>query len=237
MNEKQMQDVAASILLDEYTQLDVARLLKAHEEEEETGGLPDALDAKCTKLILREFAKNKRKKVCAEISKALSKVAMVTLMLIGLCTVSVLSVEAWREPVLQFVLETFDRRSSVSLEGEIFKDSKTPEYVIKQLTDTVSFDYKMVYEHTLDGNYQARYVGQSGEIVYLYIATNQEAMYFDTESTDGNELRINGHEAIFISKNGYKIIWLDEANELLIELSAMNIEENTFWTLIDKITS
>lgn len=41
MNEKQLQDMAVSILLDEYTQLDVDQLLKEYEEKEANGELPD----------------------------------------------------------------------------------------------------------------------------------------------------------------------------------------------------
>ena len=41
MNEKQMQEMAVSILLDEYTQLDVAQLLKEYEEDGENGELPN----------------------------------------------------------------------------------------------------------------------------------------------------------------------------------------------------
>ena len=65
MNEKQMQDMAVSILLDEYTQLDVAQLLKEYDEAEENGELPnvpDTLDAKCEEMIQREFANKKKKK-------------------------------------------------------------------------------------------------------------------------------------------------------------------------------
>ena len=66
MNEKQMQDMAVSILLDEYTQLDVAQLLKEYDEAEENGEVPnttDTLDEACNRMIQREFSKKKQKKI------------------------------------------------------------------------------------------------------------------------------------------------------------------------------
>ena len=235
MNEKQMKDMAVSILLDEYTQLDVAQLLKEYEEAEENGELPDvpdSLDEKCTEMIRREFAKKNRKKQFARIPKVLSKAAMIVLMLIGLCTVSVLSVTAWREPVLRFVLETFERYAIVGLEGEVSQESKTPEAIIERLSTAVPSSFEMVYEYAVDGRCRVRYMGTGGEIVNLNVFTYLHENYFDTENVEGTRMQINGYDVVFLDKNGYKAICLDENQEVLIELRTANISEKVFWKLV-----
>ena len=238
MNEKQMQDMAVSILLDEYTQLDVAQLLKEYEEDEENGELPnvsDALDESCEEMIRREFSKKKQKKFFIGISKVLSRVAMVTLMLIGLCTVSVLSVKAWREPALRFVLETFDRRSSASIEGEVSQSNQTPEEILERLSEIISEDYKLVYKSTQDGHYQVRYLGNNGEIINLTISVCRRGVYFDTESAEGEQMRINGYDVVFVNKSGYKVICVDEEIGMLVEFRTVNISEKYFWKMVDKL--
>ena len=239
MNEKQMKDMAVSILLDEYTQLDVAQLLKEYEEAEENGELPDvpdSLDEKCTEMIRREFAKKNRKKQFVRIPKVLSKAAMIVLMLIGLCTVSVLSVTAWREPVLRFVLETFERYAIVGLEGEVSQESKTPEAIIERLSTAVPSSFKMVYEYATDGRYRVRYMGNNGEIVYLSATSCLYEKYYDTESAEGTRMQINGYNIIFVDKNGYKVICLDENQEILIEFGTVNIGEKVFWDYVYALT-
>ena len=235
MNEKQMQEMAVSILLDEYTQLDVAQLLKEYEEDEENGEVPnvsDALDEKCNEMIQRQFAKKKRKKIFVRISKVLSRVAMITLMLIGLCTVSVLSVKAWREPALRFVLETFDRRSSVSMEGEVSKESKTPEEIMERLSLCVPKEYSLVQKNTQDGHCQVRYINRAGGMINLTVMVDRHGAYFDTESTAGKQMQINGFDVVFVDKNGYRAMWLDEDRGLMFDLRASSIEETFFWDMV-----
>ena len=234
MNEKQMQDMAVSILLDEYTQLDVAQLLKEYEEDEENGevpNVPDALDERCEAMIQREFTKKKQKKIIVRVSKVLSRVAMITLMLIGLCTVSVLSVKAWRMPVLRFVLETFDRYSTVGMEGEASQESKTPEEILKKLAENIPGEYSLVEKNIKNGYYQMRYMGSAGGIINLIVMADRHGAYFDTESTAGTQMQINGFDVVFVDKNGYKIIWLDEESGLLTEILTVNISEKKFWKL------
>lgn len=240
MNEKQMKDMAVSILLDEYTQLDVAQLLKEYEEAEENGELPDvpdSLDEKCTEMIRREFAQKEHKKHLIHTSKVLSRVAAVALMLIGFCTVSILSVTAWREPVLRFVLETFDRRSSVSMEGEVSQEhNNTPKEIIAKLADIVPADYNIVQNDVRDGYYQTKYVGKDGERIILVISEYQYGNYFDTESAAGTQKQINGYDVVFVYKNGYKVICLDEDQGIMIEIQTMGISEKQCWNIVYNLT-
>ena len=235
MNEKQMQEMAVSILLDEYTQLDVAQLLKEYEEDGENGELPNvprALDEKCTEMIRRVFAKKNRKKQFARITKILSKAAMIVLMLIGLCTVSVLSVKAWREPALRMVLETFGRYSSAGIEGNASYERKTPADVIEKLSKIVPTTYKLAYKHVRQDRCLIRYTGQNGEIINLVTSVYQHGIYFDAEDAEGIKMQINECDVVFIAKNGYKAIWLDENKEMLIECSTVNISEEAFWDIV-----
>ena len=228
MNEKQMQDMAVSILLDEYTQLDVAQLLKEYDEAEENGEVPnttDTLDEACNRMIQREFSKKKQKKIIVRVSKVLSRVAMVTLMLIGLCTVSVLSVKAWRMPVLRFVLETFDRYSTVGMEGDGPQDNITLEEILERLAESISKDYKLAYKSVQDGNYQVMYFGKQGQKISLIVTTNQHETFFDTENVGGNPMWINGYEAIVVEKNGCSIMWLDDEQGLLYNLYTNNLNK------------
>lgn len=238
MNEKQMQEMAVSVLLDEYTQLDVAQLLKEYEEAEEKEELPNVprtLDKRCSEIIKREFIKKNQKKRFVRISKALSRAAVITLMLIGLGTVSVLSVKAWREPVLRLVLETFDRRSSASIEGNVSHENRTPETIIKVLADSLPKDYKLVQKQMNNGYYQIKFSGDAGAVINLRITECLYNTYFDSEYIEGTAIKVDEIDVIFANKNGYKAIWLDQDSELLIELWATNMREKTFWAIIRKI--
>ena len=238
MNEKQMQDMAVSILLDEYTQLDVAQLLKEYDEAEENGevpNMPDALDEACNQMIQREFSKKKQKKIVARISKTLSRVAMVTLMLIGLFTVSVLSVKAWRVSVLRFVLENFDRYSTVGMEGDNSQSKRTPEEIIALLAESVPKEYVVTQKSVQDGYYQIKYAGKKGERASLIVSAYLYDDYFDTESTEGTRIRINNSDVIYVNKSGYKVIWLNEESGLLIEFRTVSISEKDFWKIANKL--
>lgn len=230
MNEKQMQDMAVSILLDEYTQLDVAQLLKENGQNgrnSEISNMIDGLDKKCAKMIRCAFRNKRRKRIAVRISKALSRVAVAVLAIIGLCSVSVLAVEAWREPALRFVLETFDRRSSVSMEGDMSNESTKLETIAETLTAQISSHYNLDYKQVGEGYCRIKYTGNSNQIIKLTASIYRHEGYFDTEHTEGTKIQINGYEALLIEKNGYSLIWLDEELNIMFDLytNALTQEE------------
>lgn len=229
-------DAILNILLDDYAGLDVAQVLQEFEEKAEAGDLPDVpedIDQSCRRQIRKIFACERRTQLLRKATKILVKVAVLTLMLIGLSTVTVISVEALRIPVLRFVVESFDRHSTLYIEGETEEQIHTAEEICRILDKNVPDDYKLVQRSIAnDGSLCIMYTGDNSRILSLTVFASQQTIQFDTENVEYIPLLIDDYQAYFVEKNGFSIMWFDDKNQVVYELYATSLSEDCFWKIV-----
>jgi len=229
-------DAILNILLDDYAGLDVAQVLQEFEEKAEAGNLPDVpedIDQSCRRQIRKIFACERRTQLLRKATKILVKAAILTLMLIGLSTVTVISVEALRIPVLRFVVESFDRHSTAHIVGESTEFTQTTEDIFNALEKSLPKGYDLVrYDIRDDGSLLVNYGSKTGDILLLKTITVQQDFFFDTENAECTSLSINGHQAVLVEKNGFSIMWFDDKNQVVYELYATSLSEDCFWKIV-----
>ena len=92
------------------------KILTEYEEAKQNGTMPEMpeeLDAKCRDLIDETFGCARCRARVKRIGAAVAKAAMVVLILLGLSTVTVLSVDAFRVPVLNFLIGRNEKYTSI----------------------------------------------------------------------------------------------------------------------------
>lgn len=98
--------------------MEISKVLKDYEAAKENGCLPqmpDALDQKCRKLIEEAFVQPPCRSGSKRIGASLARAAVVVLIMFGLSTVMVLSVDAFRVPVLNFLLDSSGKYNTIVL--------------------------------------------------------------------------------------------------------------------------
>lgn len=212
----QYDDVTFALLMDEYAEEEGARLRKEFEEAQAAGEVSDtsdALDEKCLQMIHRDFAKKRGKENVRKIIRMTSKVAVAVMVFLGVMTMTVMSVDALRIPVLNFLVEHFEEYVSINTNSNQEMHKEDP---CMMLADLLPDDYAQVdYSSDTDLIY-TMYQNKHGETVTLSILSPGMAMDVDTEDAEYSEVNIGDYRAILLNKNGWNMIWSDDSGAIYI---------------------
>ncbi|MEG2483810.1 MAG: hypothetical protein RSA80_10250, partial [Lachnospiraceae bacterium] len=114
-----LEDAEFSLLMYHISRAEGAQLLKENEQlkNNESFEIPEELDKKAKRVISKAFAKRNAKRTVKEIGSVLSKVAVVVLVFNVLFVTLFSTASAFRANILNFVYETFDIATSITMNG------------------------------------------------------------------------------------------------------------------------
>lgn len=233
---EQYEDAALSLLMDEYANEEGERLLKEFEEAKKNGDLPEMsaeLDAKCRKLIDQTFAKMERKERLKRIGKSVAKAAILVFVLLGALSTMVMSVEAFRVPVLNFFFDEGGRFGSVKIDG----DSKELEAincsVVTEFQSCIPSGFVEIRNEISDNYSSLLYVNEKDEemMISLNVVPTSSELIIDTEDIECTSANINGYDVVYIIEDGYRLMWIDENGKFIYTLFARGFQESDFWEL------
>ena len=146
-----------------------------------------------------------------------------------------MSVDALRIPVFNFFIEHFDGFAAISTQDNQDTNIENPYEVLESL---IPSDYKQTqYFENASGSF-VEYENATGATISLDIIIDGADMNIDTEGAKYTEVFLSEYKAILIEKNGYQLIWTDEAGTTFVFhssiLSQKQILEicNTLTTLL-----
>ena len=210
------------------------KILKEYEEAKQNGTLPEMpeeLDAKCRDLIDEAFGSARRRARVKRIGAAVAKAAMVVLILLGLSTVTVLSVDAFRVPVLNFLIDKSGKYGTVVIGGDTSQDSSTPDSVEEWFDKAVPAGYWLENKYSSSFQESITYSNDEGHLLRLLIESSESRIAVDTENIEFAPVEFGDHSAVFGEKNGYHLMWLDSENQVIYHLWASHLTETEFWHL------
>ena len=233
---QQFEEAALGLLMEEYADAEGKRLLQEFEAASAQGDLepmPEALNAKCQQLIDRAYKKKRNHSLVRGIAKAVGKVAVVVLMLFGLASAAVLSVDAWRVPVLNFILANKGTFAFVDVGYNNPALKKQFKAIVKTVEDNAPSDYAFTKTPAVDGM-ALLIVMENSQGDKLTICVNQETSQIkvDTENAKITQLELNHNTAYLIEKDGPYIIWHDERKGLIISVAGRSLPPDSFWKLV-----
>lgn len=206
----QYDDVTFALLMDEYAEEEGARLRKEFEEAQAAGEVSDtsdALDEKCLQMIHRDFAKKRSKENVRKIIRMTSKVAVAVMVFLGVLTTTVMSVDALRVPVFNFIIERFDGFTSIRTQDIPDASTKDPFTILEGL---IPMDYAQTLYSDEAGMMFALYENTNENSISLDVIFDGVFVNIDTENAEYSEIFLSDYKAILIEKNGYQVIWTDD---------------------------
>lgn len=231
---EQYEDLAFSILMDDYAKDEGQRLLEEFEEAQRNGSfeeMPPELDRKCRELIEESFAKQERTLWLRRVRNSLSRVAMLALVILGIAAVTVLSVDAFRIPVLNFLMDQSGKYSSMVFDANSnFETTEnTANRIITRFESELPEGYTITY-NTVTAEWSAVYSkNEEGHIIYLEISSVDRDINVDTEDAAYTEIEFGNYLAAFLDKDGYHLRWIDDQSDSVYTLFSNGIDINTFW--------
>ena len=216
----QYDDVTFALLMDEYAEEEGARLRKEFEEAHASGEVSDtsdALDKKCLQMIHRDFAKKRGKDNVRKIIRITSKVAVAVMVFLGVAATTIMSVDALRIPVLDFIVEHFSEYSSIT-----FEDNNTPSmhFAVDTFENALPDGYALV-SHTITDNLTlVAYQNENGDIAQLNVTPAKGEIRLDTDGAIYSEIELYDYKAILLEENGYQVFWHDENTNVVYTVQA-----------------
>lgn len=232
---EEYEEAALRLWMDEYAELEGERLWKEYQEAEGNGEvpeIPEELDKKCKQLIHSSLKKQKRKQAFDQFMRSASRIAACLCIILVCSSAVVLSVEAFRIPVINFFLRLENRYTSLSFsDPTVTAESRADE--LKKLSGiSIPPDYSLVLQNTYEnGCIFLCYQNESNNVITIMVNPADGEFNYDTEDATQTEMELCGHKAFFVEKEGFRIIWLDAEENLIYELVSDGLDINTFWKL------
>lgn len=206
-------DAAFALMMDEYAEAEGEAILAEFRAAAEAGELPEfpeALDKACRDTIRKEYARRERRVRFRQLRRAAARVAVAVFAVIGILSTLIMSVEAWRAPILNFLMEdkgqymeilqeTTDngvQRNEIHLASEIMFEEMLPsgyERITESITENVTI---VVYADANDNFVQLCISPASGEV------------RLDTEDAVCTEIYLGDYKALLIEElPGCMVFW------------------------------
>lgn len=194
-------------------------LLKAISEAEQRDAI-EMISEKCKypyevsnqfKQKISQLIQKQRKPYFYLINTVGKRIACMIIALFVVMTTTVMSVEALRVPVIRFIIETFEKFTSI----DFGSDSETivPETIeTKYEPEYIPAGYNFVNENSSDMLVKIIYQNEAeDQIIFKQTTLSNVSMNIDTEGTVTENIVINNYTAIYYSNKGINsIIWSDE---------------------------
>lgn len=156
----------------------------------------DTLSDSAEKRIMQLVKKEIRREQTGKAIRRLTKVAAVFLIVLAVCTVTIVSVEAFRVPVFNLFIKDNDESTDVS----VTPNESAPEYETKTLY--VPAGYELTSTEDLVDTAKSIYSNAEGTSILINRYSLGGSFGIDTEDAETGQVDINGFEALYSIKNG-----------------------------------
>ena len=235
---EQYDDAAFALLMDEYAETEGARLMAEFEAAQAAGQVPEMpaeLDEQCRRMIRRDRAKKRGKQAARSFRKVAVKAAVAVLVFIGLMTTVVMSVDALRVPVLNYLIEQYGKYSSIDFSDQT--NNVTLGNSIDPLPNLIPEGYTEVVYDDSNGLISVMYENESGNYILFYMIPASGEFWFDTEGATCENVMLGDYSAILIREERLQMIWVDEDMQICFSFVSDGLDEDTFWDICESLAS
>lgn len=233
--EKKCEDIVFALLIRQYATEEEIQLLKEYNSALKNGTLPEfpaELDKNCKKLINKSFSKQERKKKFTKAVTSITRAVATVLVFVGISTITIMSVDALRIPVLNFFLQESTQYSSVTTNKHSDNTQIANDVETKMRGSPMPAEYCLVVQDISEnGSIKLYYQNSSDKIISFFATPSSEVTNYDTENALTTNVQLHDFDALFIEKDGYRIIWFDAEADIQYDLFADGLEVDIFWEL------
>ena len=232
------EDAVVAVFMEQYAaalQAGIQQELDECKDDE----FPPELEKRCLDLINKEYAKKKRKAFSKQFLRVCRSAAVIAIVLLSVCSVLFMTVDAFRIPVMNFFIERADRYMQLSgnVPSNTLPDGFNEE---NPLEGIIPENFVLVFT---DGTWESGYIitdyaNESGATFHFVINPSSGNLQIDPEGSKITRTKLLGHDA-WISVEGtlVQITWLDESVAKIFALSSTNVSEDMVLIYAEEIAA
>lgn len=225
---EQLEEAAVAVFMEQYAKALDAGIDKKMEECEGEE-FPPELEKRCRALIEKEYAKTKNEKRRKGVMRILQKAAIVVVALLSLSSVLFMTVEAFRQPIMNFFIEKTDRYWQMTANPD--KDTMPDAYNPENPLDGIIFDgFELTHlsGSVASGDLIAKYSYEDEAFITLFANFSLGNLQVDGENAVVTDAKVAGHKAhLYVKDDSIRLAWLDEDISRAFSICAVNVTEET----------
>lgn len=199
-------DAATELIMDQYAEAISESAISAEGSE----AFPDALDEKCQKLIRSRLRKQHLHFFSKKLYRITRAAAVLVLCLLGVFAVLFTTVDAVREPVINFFTAQKDGYLEFAAQEGVYSAVIEKEISDDPLRDFLPKEFVLKrFERNSFGGIYALYKNTSGRYVSFSVHSPTSSIHVDNEGAYTEYTKVLSHEAILITKDINQLIWRD----------------------------
>jgi hypothetical protein len=180
-------------------------------------GLSDVADKRIRKTIGRAIRKEKGR----WLFRQLPRVVAVLLIVITVCSITVMSVEAFRTPFLNLFVNTEEKKTDIDFDQRETNDESRLADMFAYIPD----GYELSLEDHVAQGVTFIYTNESGKAIFIERYNEDGSFSIDTEAAEYNEITIGENQGFYAVKNGETMLVFAK-NEFTYFISAsMDLSE------------
>lgn len=232
--EDRMTDAALTFLMDEYAEADGMRLLSLFEASGVT--MPEVLNLTCKKETLKYSRESEKHALLRRTVHRAAKTAAVLVVVCSLSVNLIMSVEALRVPCLNFLIDTGKRISSISF-GSGHKDQDSSLDYASPIPFFIPDGFQLIAAENnhenksmlfKDSNLMYLFKNDAGHMFQIVSIPAHGSLSIDTENAECREMELCGMQALYIKKDGLRMLWLDPDLQRVYDIYTNGMEETAF---------
>lgn len=225
-------DAAIALMMDQYAQEDGDALLRQYWEQ----GLqmPEQLDKLCRKTIQKAH----KGTLMRSMLKRAARAAACMVILLALSFPLAMSVEAFRVPVLNFVLKHGNGFTGITFSRDSDSFDAMDQlrvFIGSAIPDGYEFKKEHVHVSRFAGtetptSLLIRYANAQDAVLEILIQKAEGTLNFDSQDADVISMELSDQQAIFIAGDGeLRVLWINEIQGQLYSITGYDTGPDAFW--------
>lgn len=230
-------DAAMELFLNQYAQDEGEHLLKLYQDQQDADPVPDDLDRRCQSIIERT---HKRTLMGSTLQRA-ARIAACILLALTLTFQVVLNVEAFRIPVLNYILKHGKGFTQIS-----FSQNESSFSALDQLRvliwTAMPDGYQMEYENVKTSkhlgteavsNILTRFENDQGNILEISVLKARGSFNIDSQDATVTSMELYGQQTVFIANDDtLRAIWVNESQQQMYDVIGNGTGPDAFWECV-----
>lgn len=178
----------------EYLENDLIGDLSERKDKMESG-LSEAAEKKIKKMINQAIRKEKNRRIV----KRFPRIVAIVLIVIVICSITVMSVEAFRVPFLNLFVRTEEKITDIEFDQDQANDD------VDSLTDMFGYipdGYELTFDDMQEQDTTFIFTNEREESIFINKFNGKGNYGVDTEGAEYDEIMINEYQGFYSIKNG-----------------------------------
>ncbi len=224
------EDAVLGLLMEEYAEIEGEALWREFQAAQAAGNGPQAPQREDRNVSRGSIDQNRRLDFLNYLGNGFRRAAVIFLVLVCLLSPLIMSVEAFKLPVLNYIV-ALERKFLGFTFGKNEHLSEKQEEVLKVIQSEPCPDGYEFLDHQTTSNGKIRldleHEGRIAMSISIYPSAGQ--INIDTEDITQTSMKIYDYEAVYLQKDGHRLMWMDAEREMVFDLRAFELGEEAFW--------